>query len=178
MSKIYTKRGDQGQSDLFYSRNINKFSPVFDALGNIDELNSFIGLLVSDYDSASPFVLELPHVLFDLGAMIAMEEVNEQDQQYINQLITRCEQSIDEMTNQLEPLKVFIVPGGSRLVSLAHVCRAITRRAERSLWELDEKYSLIGQFLNRLSDYFFTLSRYICHNEGKPEYRWLKREER
>lgn len=178
MPKIYTKRGDQGKSDLFYSRDIHKSNPVFEALGNIDELNSHIGLLVSDTDMSLPFLTELPHILFDLGAMIAMEEVNELDKEYINGLIFKCENSIDDMTKLLEPLRVFIVPGGSRSVSLAHVCRSITRRAERSVWELNEKYELVGQFLNRLSDYFFTLSRFICLQEGKPEFRWLKREER
>jgi cob(I)alamin adenosyltransferase len=178
MPKVYTKRGDQGKSDLYYTKDLPKSEAVFEALGNIDELNCFVGLLESEIHELDTFMLDLPHVLFDLGAMIAMENVSEIDEQYIQELIIKCEQSIDQMAIQLKPLKVFILPGGTKSVSLTHICRAIARRAERSVWNLNEKYVLIGQFLNRLSDYFFMLSRFICLQEGKSEIRWHKREER
>jgi cob(I)alamin adenosyltransferase len=178
MPKLYTKRGDLGKSDLFYSRDIDKSSLIFEALGNIDELNSFLGLLMSELNNHEQFLKELPHILFDLGAMLAMENVNAIDEEYIHELISTCEQEIDRMTAELTPLKVFIVPGGSKTVSLAHVCRTVTRRAERSIWQLDIKYHLIGKFLNRLSDYFFTLSRFIAHLDGELEYSWKKRGER
>ncbi|HMP30928.1 MAG TPA: cob(I)yrinic acid a,c-diamide adenosyltransferase [Saprospiraceae bacterium] len=178
MPKIYTKRGDQGKTDLFFSRNIDKHAAVFEALGSIDELNSFIGLLVSEYPQEHHFLKELPHILFDVGGMIAMENISEVERIYIEEVIASCERCIDEMTEQLPPLKVFIVPGGSRSVSLAHVCRTITRRVERNLWVLDSRYNDIAKLCNRLSDYFFTLSRYINYQEGNEEKRWLKREER
>ena len=178
MSKIYTKRGDRGTSDLFYTTNLEKINPFFEALGTIDELNSFIGLLACEIKQPSSFFTTLPHFLFDIGAILAMETCTENDEKGIREMMARCEAEIDVMTSELSPLNFFIVPGGSRAVSLAHICRAVTRRAERSVWHLDRKYTMIGSFLNRLSDYFFTLSRYINHTEGGEEKKWLKREER
>ena len=178
MPKIYTKRGDYGKSDLFYSTNLDKFNPMFEALGTLDELNSFIGLLSSGYPESSAFLKELPHILFDLGAMVAMEKLDVDDEVYISGLVTKCENEIDSMNLKLKQLRVFIVPGGSENVSRAHVCRSIARRTERSVWVLEKKYTPIGTFLNRLSDYFFTLSRYISNQEGGSEHIWLKREER
>jgi cob(I)alamin adenosyltransferase len=178
MQKIYTKRGDYGKSDLFYSTNIDKFSPMFDALGTLDELNSFTGLLSSGYTDSPSMLKELPHILFDLGAMIAMEKLDSQDEVYISELVVRCENEIDSMNMKLKPLRVFIVPGGSENVSRAHVCRSVARRAERCIWVFDKKYTPIGTFLNRLSDYFFVLSRYINYQEGGVERIWIKSEER
>jgi cob(I)alamin adenosyltransferase len=178
MPKIYTKRGDYGKSDLFYSTNIDKFSPLFDALGTLDELNSFIGLLSSGYAESPALLKELPHILFDLGAMIAMEKLDAEDEVFISELVVRCENEIDLMNMSLKPLRVFIVPGGSENVSRAHVCRSVARRAERCIWAFDKKYTPIGTFLNRLSDYFFVLSRYISHQEGGVERIWIKSEDR
>lgn len=178
MPKIYTKRGDHGKSDLFYNTNLEKSNPLFEALGTIDELNSFCGLLASGYSDAPDFLKELPHILFDVGAMIAMEQVTKDDEIYLENLVSRCENEIDKMSLELPPLRIFIVPGGSENISRAHVCRSVARRSERMVWTLDKTYTPIGTFLNRLSDYFFTLSRYINHQEKGTENKWLKRDER
>ena len=100
------------------------------------------------------------------------------DEIYLENLVSRCENEIDKMSLELPPLRIFIVPGGSENISRAHVCRSVARRSERMVWTLDKTYTPIGTFLNRLSDYFFTLSRYINHQEKGTENKWLKRDER
>jgi cob(I)alamin adenosyltransferase len=178
MPKIYTKRGDKGSSDLVFSKEIPKPAHVFNALGDIDELNSFVGLLLAKIKEPSHFLVNLNHLLFDLGGMLAMEKITDREKEYLSSSTQNIEIEIDHMSNHLQPLTYFIVPGGSETVALIHVCRAITRRAERSVWTLSLDYAPIGQLLNRLSDYFFTLSRFQSFVEGVPEVRWKKFEER
>jgi cob(I)alamin adenosyltransferase len=178
VSKIYTKKGDLGRSSLMYTRDIPKNNSVFEALGNIDELNSFLGLMLAKVNVKSPLLLELSHVLFDLGGIIAVEKITEDDTMYIESVILSIEEEIDNFMSQLEPLKNFILPGGSEAVALIHVCRSCARRAERSVWAFSDTYSIIGKLLNRLSDYFFVLSRYQAKSEGVKEVIWRKPGER
>jgi cob(I)alamin adenosyltransferase len=182
--KIYTKTGDAGKTSLLGGSRVAKDSIRIEAYGNIDELNSFIGLLSDQYsDAPSRAVLkEIQDRLFTIGSALACDpekeialkipDLKEED-------VFLLEKEIDRMSESLPPLKSFILPGGHVVVSTAHVCRCVCRRAERSAVHLDEAESpvqpLIIKYLNRLSDYLFVLSRYAGHQLGAAEIPWVAR---
>lgn len=176
--KIYTKTGDKGQTSLFGGTRINKDHIQIEAYGTIDELNSFIGLLISqlDEDSASALLKKTQSILFDIGSHLASDGKADSHLPVLDTDQTSVlEKEIDSMTEKLPPLKSFIMPGGNQRISIAHVCRTICRRAERrvvSLQEFKEVDAFIIVYLNRLSDYFFVLSRYIAFNDGIDEVKW------
>ncbi|MCS6928335.1 MAG: cob(I)yrinic acid a,c-diamide adenosyltransferase [Saprospiraceae bacterium] len=179
--KIYTKTGDAGQTSLFGGCRVSKNHVRVEAYGTVDELNAFIGLL---HDSLSEEAVreclrEIQHRLFSIGSALATEPQGASmplDLQPTD--ITLLESAIDDMTQQLPPLRHFILPGGFPTVSLAHVCRTVCRRAERVVVALHEREpvsELILQYLNRLSDYFFVLARYLGHQAGAQEIKWVPR---
>ncbi len=168
--KVYTKTGDKGTTSLLSGERVPKHHMRIEAYGTVDELNSFIGLLNEyDIDKDNKNVLfKVQNLLFDLGASLAIEmkkdkfdsikKITEND-------INFLETEIDKMNEQLEPLKSFILPGGSKAVALSHICRTVCRRAERLCTNLAEKTQideLSVKYLNRLSDYFFVLARKIA----------------
>jgi cob(I)alamin adenosyltransferase len=177
LTRIYTRTGDKGTTSLANGNTVSKSSERIETLGDIDELNSSIGVLIAHLEH-SPFqnsLSLLQHELFDLGGELAMADPNykaiTQDQ------ISRLECEIDQMNDALPTLKEFILPGGSKPVAFAHVARSICRRAERSWIRLsgvdDEvKESLGGQYLNRLSDYLFVLARSIAKESQTEEVFW------
>ena len=173
--KIYTGKGDSGSSSLFSGLERRKDDPVFEALGNLDELNAAIGqlrALVSDHQISGQ-LYKIQNTLFSLGAKIAMEK--DENAAGIDEITAETlERSMDEMTARLPELQAFILPGGSHSVASAHICRAVCRRAERSLVKGGNLNPQELVFINRLSDYFFVLARFLCLQEGVAEVIWDK----
>ena len=177
--KIYTKTGDSGKTSLLEGTRLSKAHERIEAYGTVDELNSFIGLL-ADQEAGIPYRLFLKRIqdrLFVIGANLASDpsKTAEKVPPVKDSDIQLLETAMDEMDAQLPPLRHFILPGGHQAVSLAHVARTICRRAERGVIRLAEHEEVPGQivpFLNRLSDYFFILSRKICHDLGLEEHTW------
>ena len=179
--KIYTKTGDKGQTGLFGGKRVDKDDARIEAYGTVDELNSFIGSLRAQNLSSNTdevlFIIQ--NRLFTIGSSLASDP----DKQLITPDITAddiklLEDQMDAMDSDLPALKTFILPGGSMAVSAAHICRTVTRRAERraiTLSKLSSVDPLVIQYLNRLSDYFFVLSRHIGWQSNTPEVAWKGR---
>lgn len=179
--KIYTKTGDKGKTSLIGGTRVSKDDLRLDAYGTIDELNSFIGLLTTE-ELSSDTVVTLQNIqnkLFSVGSHLATDRTKTKikDASLIYESdILELEKEIDLMDATLPTLKHFVLPGGSKAGAICHVCRTITRRAERNIMklvqsdiEIDDK---ILQYINRLSDYFFVLSRFITVNQGYTEIFW------
>jgi cob(I)alamin adenosyltransferase len=180
--KLYTKTGDNGLTGLIGGTRVHKNDIRIEAYGTIDELNSFMGLLISsDIEVAEiKFLQNIQHKLFTIGAYLATDtsKVELQDAVILeSDEILLIETEIDRLDDLLPQLNSFILPGGSQSGSLAHVCRTITRRAERRLFDMSECYTVDKQvimFINRLSDYFFALSRYLTIQTGGEEIYWKR----
>ncbi|MCL2596920.1 MAG: cob(I)yrinic acid a,c-diamide adenosyltransferase [Paludibacter sp.] len=167
--KIYTKKGDSGLTDLIGGTRVEKCDPRIDAYGTIDELNSFIGLLVSKLHNKSehiPFLYNIQKGLFDIGAYLATDSKKIDAEKFIEKIdddfIQSIENEIDRLNVDLPKLKNFILPGGTEVGAMAHICRTISRRTERKILFLNKKNKInkkILIFSNRLSDYFFVLAR-------------------
>ncbi len=160
--RIYTKTGDDGSTSLFDCSRVAKSSILIDLLGDIDELNSFIGIIDSKF-----ILKDIQIWLFDLGTIIANPKKRYNFD--INLEFTKIlEKEIDMMTEQLPKLSNFILPLGN-----IHLARSITRRCERKLVEVKDIYNHIDnnclKFINRLSDYLFTLARYDCYMKNEIE---------
>jgi cob(I)alamin adenosyltransferase len=175
-NKVYTKKGDDGTTSLLSGRRVPKTLPEIKAVGSLDELNSFIGLLRSETHGYHTNFEIIQWNLFNAGSTIIndnnieLTEISQED-------ILLLEEWMDSMNKELPELKNFILPKGSKAVSLAHVCRTITRRTEIEILEcrvLDNfiKLQPITVYLNRLSDFFFVLARYIGNKEDINETIW------
>ena len=169
MSKVYTKKGDNGTTSLLSGTRVPKTDNRVKAVGVLDELNSFVGLLVSKFDDKTMFE-NLQWNLFNAGSMV-INDNNTKLTELIDADILNLEDSIDELDKQLPPLKNFILPRGDEKVTLIHVCRTISRRAEIACIEA-EANPIITKYLNRLSDYFFVLSRFYLHEGNMDEKIW------
>jgi cob(I)alamin adenosyltransferase len=173
ISKVYTRTGDGGQTSLVGGARVSKSDLRVDAYGEVDELNSTIGLARARLnDSEIDEVLSLiQNDLFTLGADLASPSVIEVpriDESFIKTL----EDFSDKFLNQIEPLKEFILPGGCESGATLHIARTVARRAERRAVELSEAEELNDQtivYLNRLSDLLFILARLVNHRAGVPE---------
>jgi cob(I)alamin adenosyltransferase len=179
--KIYTKTGDNGQTALFGGKRVSKSHLRVDAYGSVDELNSFIGFLSDHLENVEQKII-LKHIqerLFTLGANLASDPSKQPPIPDVTPIdIALLETSIDEMETSLPPLRNFILPGGHIAVSACHLCRTVCRRTERLVVALDKKDpidAVILQYLNRLSDYFFVLSRKIGQDLQVPENIWKPR---
>jgi cob(I)alamin adenosyltransferase len=179
--KIYTKTGDKGETGLFGGERVSKDNKRICAYGTIDELNSFIGLAITEVNSIEikNILIDIQNKLFVVGSDLATPE-NEKNkklniQRTSKDFITKAENDIDSISDKLEPLRNFILPGGSKGSAILHICRTVTRRAEREIVEL-KKMDYISDnilvFLNRLSDLFFVLSRYENQVSGIPDTKW------
>ncbi len=181
--KIYTKTGDTGVTSLLGGTKVSKADIRLEAYGTVDELNSAVGLLISDLvdETEITFLTEVQKQLFELGSELAVDPdhppgfsfdtIAEKD-------IEALESRIDAYTEDLPELKNFVLPGGSSSASHAHLCRTICRRAERRSVALHAQSPVRAQvvvYLNRLSDYFFVLARYILHQQGGEEVIWTSR---
>lgn len=189
LTKIYTKTGDQGNTMLASGEFVSKGSLRIEAYGTVDELNSFVGLtrdkLISlvghEKNKLSPLVdklLDIQHSLFDLGGELATPQkfLDTGRQQVVtDEDVKQLEILIDAMNSQLEPLANFVLPGGSEINSLAHVCRTIARRAERHIVNLANEEVIRDRaiiFINRLSDYFFVFARFVSFHFETQEVLW------
>ena len=177
--KIYTRKGDSGQTSLIDGDMVNKHNLSVDAYGTIDELNSFLGLL-KDYvkdDKIKDILNKIQIKLFSIGSILASGKnqnisekvkIEKKDVEYI-------ELEIDRLNKDLPELKNFVIPGGHKTSSYSHVCRSICRRAERKISELNNKSSVdsnILAYVNRLSDFFFVLSRFLKYSDNVSESHW------
>jgi cob(I)alamin adenosyltransferase len=177
LSKIYTRTGDQGETGLGDGRRVPKDHPRVEAIGEVDSLNSQLGLLLAGLagDTRMGEVLEVlapcQHRLFDLGGELAMPAY----QALNTEEVERLEAAIDRWNEELGPLENFILPGGSALIAQAHVCRALARTAERRCQQLNALEPL-GRvslaYINRLSDLLFVTARIIARREAIAEILW------
>lgn len=180
--KIYTKTGDKGTTALFGGKRVSKADLRINTYGTVDELNAYIGL-VRDQEvntKRKEILVEIQDRLFTIGSILATEPGNTKVKvpSLSAQDVTFLEKEIDGMEAQLPPMKSFVLPGGHPSVSFCHVARTVCRRAERLVIELDaqEKVDpLIVQYLNRLSDYLFVLSRKMTAELGAEETPWKPR---
>lgn len=182
LNKIYTKTGDAGETALGNGARVAKHSMRVTAYGTSDELNAFLGVArleaTGEMDTA---LSRIQNDLFDLGADMCrpdMEKDAESDYPPLRMTdaqVTRLESEIDVMNAKLEPLRSFILPGGSTLSAHLHVCRTVARRAERLAVELATMEAINSsavKYLNRLSDWFFVAGR-IANNDGKDDVLWV-----
>ncbi len=180
--KIYTKTGDKGETGLFGGRRLPKNHLRIEAYGTVDELNSYIGLLRDkiNLDEVSDLLKDIQDRLFTLGANLASDPAKNMAVPDIQDTdIERLEQAMDKMDETLPALKNFILPGGHSTVSFCHIARCVCRRAERLVvaLHLEEKVdAILIQYLNRLSDYLFVLSRYIGQHLNAEEVVWIPRQ--
>jgi cob(I)alamin adenosyltransferase len=178
--KIYTKKGDDGTSTLTGGTRVYKDDIRMEAYGTIDELNSYIGLLISEWDDLKDvhFLTELQHHLFKAGSLLAQvqegkNQANLASFSFNEQTISSLEAEIDRIQEQLPEMKLFILPGGNRAASICHITRTVCRRAERLTVSVSHKYAVdqaVLSFLNRLSDYLFVLARKMCLSNGQEIY--------
>lgn len=183
--KIYTRTGDAGSTGLFGGPRVSKDDARIEAYGTVDELNATIGLARTAGVSANvdSELDQVQHELFSIGAELATPDPDQHDLRVIGQQhISQLENWIDQHERQLEPLKQFILPGGSMGASHLHLARAVCRRSERRVVTLaameskpDEGVSdSVIIYLNRLSDYLFVLSRMVNHQSGVEEVKWVR----
>jgi len=179
--KIYTKTGDKGKTSLFGGKRVDKNDIRIEAYGTIDELNTFIAQLLSQLGKTGQeeLLLEIQKRLFTIGSILASDPDKDlPTPDVLDSDIELLENAMDNMESNLEPLKTFILPGGSSANSYAHICRTVTRRAERRVITLAQEAEvpeIVIRYLNRLSDYFFMLSRFIAVDLGHDEVPWLPR---
>lgn len=176
---IYTKTGDKGSSGLIGGTRVSKDDIRLEAYGSVDELNSFLGLLlVEGLDPADDaFNRNIQHRLFKVGSYLATDQekftLNFAEPITLENLI-EIEAEIDLVVSGLPEISRFIIPGGNRKAALSHVCRTVCRRAERCIVAVASNYQVhpnIITYLNRLSDYYFVLARKCCLSDSS-EFFW------
>jgi cob(I)alamin adenosyltransferase len=166
LTRIYTRGGDRGETSLGDGSRVAKTDPRVAAMGDVDELNSLLGLLVSDEQ-----IRRIQNELFDLGADLSVPFVGSDSRLRMRQeVIDRLEAEIDAANEELEPLKSFVLPGGSERAALLFLARAVCRRAERSALAVEGANPLAAVYLNRLSDLLFVMARDA--NRGGSELLW------
>lgn len=186
-SKLYTRGGDKGKTSLVSGTRVSKGSDRLDLYGEVDSLNSQIGLFICElqheqkFSADLEFFIKIQRKLFDMGSLLACESKHHEEYKlnsFVPKHIEEMELKIDHYDNQLEPMTAFILPGGSRSASVAHLCRTTCRGLERRLVE----YSEVGEdtlsehlmkYVNRLSDFLFVFSRYINMVHGIEEQKWM-----
>jgi len=180
--KIYTKTGDDGTTGLFGGARLPKYDLRIEAYGTVDELNSYIGLIRDQAinEGIVKVLLEVQDRLFTIGSILATQpgKKNLSVPQLSDNDVELLENEIDTMDSLLEPMKHFILPGGHTTISFVHIARCVCRRAERLTVHLaaeNEINSLIIKYLNRLSDYLFTLARFLSKELKAPEQPWIAR---
>ncbi|MGZ8269626.1 MAG: cob(I)yrinic acid a,c-diamide adenosyltransferase [Methylophilus sp.] len=173
LSKIYTRTGDAGTTGLGDGTRVDKDSLRVHAMGEVDELNSVIGILLTEpvSEQVRMCLTQVQHDLFDLGGEICMP-----GHSLVNaERVTALENRLDEWNETLSPLKEFILPGGSRSAAYCHLARTVCRRAERALHSLSKQETITEvslQYLNRLSDLLFVLCRILNQEAGVTDVLW------
>jgi cob(I)alamin adenosyltransferase len=173
LTQIATRKGDEGETGLGDNTRVRKSAPRIHALGEVDELNSHLGVLLCERlpDDVRELLVRIQHDLFDLGGELAIPgfELLKQDS------VLRLDEALAHYNAQLPPLKEFILPAGNRAASLAHVCRTVARRAERAVVAVGEQETVRAaprQYLNRLSDLLFVLARVLNRMDGGDDVYW------
>jgi cob(I)alamin adenosyltransferase len=182
LSKIYTKTGDAGETALGNGARVAKHSLRVAAYGTVDETNATVGLARLHANGDLEAALQrISNDLFDLGADLCTPDMHKDAEaaypplRMIEAQVLRLEAEIDAMNTKLTPLRSFILPGGSALAAHLHLCRTVSRRAERGVVELatmEEVNPEAVKYLNRLSDWFFVAGR-IANNDGKDDVLWV-----
>ncbi|WP_006786464.1 cob(I)yrinic acid a,c-diamide adenosyltransferase [Thiorhodospira sibirica] len=173
LSKLYTRMGDDGKTRLADGERIPKDAPLIQALGDVDELNSLLGVVLAAElpPAVTEVLLAVQNDLFDLGGELAVPHA----QRLQMARITWLETQIDQFNAQLAPLKEFILPGGGQTATFCHLARAVCRRAERQLITLSHSRNLsepLVAYMNRLSDLLFVCARIIATAQGHAERMW------
>jgi cob(I)alamin adenosyltransferase len=173
LSKIYTRTGDDGTTGLGDGTRIPKDDARVEAYGTLDELNSMLGLLLSEPlpKDVAAVLQPIQHELFDLGSEFCLPGYTAIAAVHVQ----RLETTLDQFNESLPPLKEFILPGGCRAAALCHLARTVCRRAERRAWTLHKQHPQNPEsikYLNRLSDLLFVLARVIAHQSGGGEVLW------
>jgi cob(I)alamin adenosyltransferase len=165
LTRIYTRGGDAGETSLGDGSRISKLDPRVAAMGDVDELNSLLGL-AGDLD-------RIQNELFDLGADLSVPYAgNEERLRITNDAVERLEQEIDAVNSALPELKSFVLPGGSERATRLFLARAVCRRAERAVLAVQDTNPLAAVYLNRLSDLLFVLARAANADAGVDEPLW------
>lgn len=175
LTKIYTRTGDEGTTGLGDGTRTAKDSQRIQTLGDVDELNSMLGLLLTEEvpPDVRTLLTDVQHDLFDLGGEMAIPGYALISAHHVE----RLENELDRLNDPLEPLKDFILPGGTRAAAIAHLARAICRRAERSMVSLARDETINDaprHYLNRLSDLLFVLGRVLNRAGGRGDVLWQK----
>ncbi|MAU86939.1 MAG: ATP:cob(I)alamin adenosyltransferase [Rhodobiaceae bacterium] len=185
LNKIYTKTGDDGSTALGNGLRIPKYAKRVSAYGSVDELNSFIGLARSLIENGELKLIDqilatIQNDLFDLGADLCIpdNDKNSDSLRIVSSYIKGLEENIDLLNKDLNPLRSFILPGGSKVSSYLHIARTIARRSEREMVELNQvdnehisKESI--QYINRLSDFLFVAARYVNLKLNSDDILWV-----
>jgi cob(I)alamin adenosyltransferase len=182
LNRVYTRQGDCGDTGLAGGQRVPKDSPRIECYGQVDELNSFLGLarVTANELQLAPLtaiLLRVQHELFNLGSVLATlpEDVHPRQARVTDAEVARLEAEMDAMNADLPPLRSFVLPGGSRLNAELHVCRTVCRRAERAAVTLARQASVPPEavrYLNRLSDALFVWSRWASRATGAEETLW------
>ena len=182
VNRVYTRGGDGGDTALAGGQRLPKDAPRIECYGQVDELNSFVGLARATAEEMalaplSAILLRVQHELFNLGSILATlpEDVHPRQARVTHAEVARLEAEMDAMNAHLAPLRSFVLPGGSRLNAELHICRTVCRRAERAAVALARGTSVPPEavrYLNRLSDALFVWSRWASHVTGSPETLW------
>lgn len=182
LNKIYTKTGDKGQTALGNGERVAKYALRVNAYGTVDETNATVGMARCHAGGEMDAQLAMiQNDLFDLGADLCRPDMASDDQagypvlRMTDAQVARLESQIDAMTARVEPLRSFVLPGGSALAAHLHLCRTVSRRAERLTVELSQSEQINPAaltYLNRLSDWFFQASR-IANDDGRADVLWV-----
>ena len=177
--KIYTRAGDEGTTSLLSGGEVEKDDPRLEAYGSLDELNSILGLLQSEPlpEKVRAELVWVQSALFSIGSHLADAEGKLESGAAAGWDVTRLEAWIDELDADLDSLRSFILPGGTRAAAIIHLARSVCRRAERRISSVVRKSDRsvvkgILPFVNRLSDAFFVLARWLNHSSGVVDVEW------
>ncbi len=176
---VYTRFGDKGNTSLFGGMTVSKTDPRIETCGNLDELNSSLGVVVARIKDKKikEELLKIQKDIFEIGAIIARPSLKKEEKKYFLERVKEFEKIIDNLTKKLPELENFILPGGGETGSLLHLSRTIARRAERRIVGLSE-HDVVNEeilvYINRLSDLLFTFARYINFKEKKKENIWSR----
>ena len=182
--KIYTRTGDKGETSLIGGSRVPKFHHRVEAYGTLDELNSFVGYLRDQIEDEhiKSILLEIQERVFSAESLLAVDSLPVSPSRIpilYEEDVQLLENEMDSMNTQLPEITTFILPGGHPLVSLCHVCRTVCRRAERHTDKVSSIENnvdeIVVRYLNRLSDYFFVLSRKVAHDHQVPDMKWRPR---
>jgi cob(I)alamin adenosyltransferase len=188
MVKVYTRGGDTGETSLFGGQRVSKSSARVEAYGEVDELNAVVGLARCELAGSADLGAQLERIqssLFDLGSELATPDAAARERKgkpgarVSDADSDELERWIDALDGELEPLTVFVLPGGARAAALLHLARTVCRRAERRVIALataEPVGPVAVKYLNRLSDYFFTAARAANHRAGVSETKWIGRQ--